>query len=77
MHSTTDRYVVRMDEDRRLGFGDELGDAIAWAHDARASGRSAEVWRGTSDTDDEPRRVWPRPDLTPVTAPSTSLGLRS
>ena len=56
-----DRYVVVWSNGRSpLGFGDELGDAIAYAEDAKQGGVQVEVWRTTvASMSAGERRVWP------------------
>jgi hypothetical protein len=62
MQTTDDRYIVRLGElqDRVLGFGEDLDEAIAYATDAAEAGVLAEVWStGTEEAPGELARLWP------------------
>jgi len=66
MQQTHDRYIVRLGEhqDRILGFGEDLDEAIAYATDAEQVGVLAAVWStGTEETPGELARLWP--DVSP------------
>jgi hypothetical protein len=60
-HHRQDRYVVVWSDGRSpLGFGDELGDAIAYAAAAKQRGVQVEVWRtAVASMSAGERRVWP------------------